>query len=385
MVRPAHRLPGALVGVHVPAPGQRLVGDPQAAGGGARGERVQLLGEQVDVRDGVGRHRGADQHRVGAERLHHLELVLGAAQVRGEALGIGRVQVAERLVEVDRQAQVRAAQPHLAGRQGRRDEVGLEDLDAVEPGRRRGRQLVLQRAGQAHGRDAMRGAASHATRPVPHRARSRLVALLDELGEVPQHPGRVRVDAGEQPRTPPRPGARPCGRRRGCGSRAPGPPAAARSRAGGRRSRRPTARRAAAPPAAAARGARPSRPAWRAPARPRPASSRASSAVVPRGPARPRTRAARSSASARALLPSTSSTVSASTPMSSRAWPRPRRPRPRRAARPGRAPRPAARREPVAEPGPVGVVADRATVRRTRRCSRRRSRPRPATARRGAR
>ena len=80
-----------------------------------------------------------------------LELALGAPQVGGEPLGVGGVEVAEGLVEVDREAQVGAAGADLGGGERRRHEVRLEDLDAVEPGRRGGVELVLQRAGDADG------------------------------------------------------------------------------------------------------------------------------------------------------------------------------------------------------------------------------------------
>ena len=54
MVGAAHDLPRPVVGVDESAPGQRLVGHPHAALGGAVGEQVQLLGDAVVVVDGVG-------------------------------------------------------------------------------------------------------------------------------------------------------------------------------------------------------------------------------------------------------------------------------------------------------------------------------------------
>ena len=76
--------PGVVVLVDVAAPGERLVGDPQPALGGALGERVQLLGGERVVVDRVGRDVRADQHRRRAELLHHVELRLRAAQVARE-------------------------------------------------------------------------------------------------------------------------------------------------------------------------------------------------------------------------------------------------------------------------------------------------------------
>ena len=63
------------------------------------------------------------------------------------------VEVPERLVEVDRQAQIVAARADLGGRPRRDHEVGFEDLHTVEAGVRRRGELVLQRAGDADGGD----------------------------------------------------------------------------------------------------------------------------------------------------------------------------------------------------------------------------------------
>jgi hypothetical protein len=46
-----HDPPRVVVVVHVAAPGERLVRDPQPAIGGALGQRAQLLGGQVVVVD----------------------------------------------------------------------------------------------------------------------------------------------------------------------------------------------------------------------------------------------------------------------------------------------------------------------------------------------
>ena len=73
--------PRVVVLADVAAPGQRLVGDLQAALVGARRERVELLGGERVVVDRVRRDVRADQDRVDAELLHDVELGLGAAQV----------------------------------------------------------------------------------------------------------------------------------------------------------------------------------------------------------------------------------------------------------------------------------------------------------------
>jgi hypothetical protein len=133
----------------VPAPGQRLVGDPQTALGCPPGQLAQLLGGQPVVVDGGLGHVRAHEQKLGAELLHQRELGLGAREVR---LGDG-LEVAKRLVEVERQAELGEPPAHLGGRQRRRDQVGLEQLDAVEAGGGRGVQLLLERAAEADGGD----------------------------------------------------------------------------------------------------------------------------------------------------------------------------------------------------------------------------------------
>ena len=141
--------PGVVVLVDVAAPGERLVGDAQAALVRSLGQRVQLLGGQVVVVDRLGRDVGADEQGVGAELLHDVELRLGAAEV-GLRHGL---EVAERLEEVDRQAELVGHAPDLGGRQRRVEQVGLEDLDAVEAGACRRGELLVERAAQADGGD----------------------------------------------------------------------------------------------------------------------------------------------------------------------------------------------------------------------------------------
>jgi hypothetical protein len=150
VVRRLHDPPRVLVVVHAAAPGERLVGDPDAVLGGPLGERVQLLGGERVVVDRVGGDARADQQPVGAQLLHHRELALRPPQVRLQPLRRDALEVAERLIQADRQPAVGRRRAHLRRRPGRGDEVGLEQLDLVEAGRRGGGQLVLQRAAQAH-------------------------------------------------------------------------------------------------------------------------------------------------------------------------------------------------------------------------------------------
>jgi hypothetical protein len=87
VVGAAHDLPRPVVGVHVPAPGQRLVRHAHAARGGPLGQGVQLLGDAAVVVDGVGGDRGADQDQVGAQRLHDGELVLARRRFAASRCG----------------------------------------------------------------------------------------------------------------------------------------------------------------------------------------------------------------------------------------------------------------------------------------------------------
>ena len=139
-------LPRVLVLADMPAPGQRLVGDHQAARRGPLGQSVEVLGGQGVVADRVRGHVGADQHGVRAQALHDVELALRPLEVGREAVGRHRLEVAEGLVELDRQAQVRRLPADPLGRERRVDQVALEDLHALESGLRDRGQLLRQRA-----------------------------------------------------------------------------------------------------------------------------------------------------------------------------------------------------------------------------------------------
>jgi hypothetical protein len=65
---------------------------------------VQLLGGQVVVDDGLVRRRRADQQGAGAELLEDVELALGPAQAGSQPARRDRLEVTERLVDVDGQA-----------------------------------------------------------------------------------------------------------------------------------------------------------------------------------------------------------------------------------------------------------------------------------------
>ena len=104
-------VPGPLVGVDMRSPGQGLVGHQQPALLRQDGGLVQLLGNLVVVVGGVRMIRRTHQDLVGAHLLHDVEFAFDSAQIRREAFGPHTVQVTERLVQVDRQAEIGAPSP----------------------------------------------------------------------------------------------------------------------------------------------------------------------------------------------------------------------------------------------------------------------------------
>ena len=146
----AHGVPGLLVGGDLGAPGERLVGDAHPVRVGPFGER-RAAGRRARSWSATasGATDGAHQDEVRAQLGMTSNLRSARRRLCGVALRVGGVEVAERLVEVDGKAELGAAGPDLGGGERRRHEVRLEDLDAVEPGRRGGGELVLQRAGDA--------------------------------------------------------------------------------------------------------------------------------------------------------------------------------------------------------------------------------------------
>ena len=97
-----------------PAPRRRSAGRARRP---ASARRVQLLGEPVGVaRRRRGRPRSTPARCRCPARAITSNLCSARRRFAASAVGVGRVEVAERLVEVDRQAEVGAAQPDLARR-----------------------------------------------------------------------------------------------------------------------------------------------------------------------------------------------------------------------------------------------------------------------------
>ena len=115
VIRGLHDAPRVRPTVDVPAPGERLVADPQASGGGALGHRAQVgRGARIIV-DGGGLHVAAHQHQIGAECGHRVELAFRAIEV-ARALRVGhRLEVAEGLEQRDGEAEVVRHPAHVRG------------------------------------------------------------------------------------------------------------------------------------------------------------------------------------------------------------------------------------------------------------------------------
>ena len=141
MLGAPHRLPGVAVIADVAAPCERLEADPHAALRRALAERMKVVGGAADAAEALRRHVGAHQQEVAAELRHQVELALGAGEVALAKLGRHALEVAERLKGDDVEAEIGGAAAHVAGRAVEREEIGLEDLDALEA--RRGDRLEL--------------------------------------------------------------------------------------------------------------------------------------------------------------------------------------------------------------------------------------------------
>ena len=145
--------PRTSVVVDESSPGEGFVRQAYAVHRSLVAEPAQLRGRHLVVVDGGGADVAADQHGVDPEALHEAELRLRPSQHVAELLVRDAFGIAERLVEVEGQAQSACQRGDLLGLLRRADQVGLEDLDAVEPGLRAGMQLLDQGAAQADRRD----------------------------------------------------------------------------------------------------------------------------------------------------------------------------------------------------------------------------------------
>ena len=145
VVGAAHDLPCVAVIVDVAAPAERLVPHAHAVLRGQIAQLAKILRHAVDAAERGGMHGRADQHQVGAQLVHQLELALGPGEGAG-ALRLGqRLEVAERLEQRDLQPVVAHHPPDLGRGEVRGEEILLEDLDPVEARARRWRPASVGR------------------------------------------------------------------------------------------------------------------------------------------------------------------------------------------------------------------------------------------------
>ena len=98
--------PRVVVRRHEPPPRQGLVRDPHPVVRGDAREHLQLLGGESVVVDRRRPDVRADEHRVDAEPVHQLELVACSLEGSGEALGGRAFDVAEGLIQVEREPEI---------------------------------------------------------------------------------------------------------------------------------------------------------------------------------------------------------------------------------------------------------------------------------------
>ena len=145
--------PGAAVVVDEPAPGQGFERHLDVVLPGEVAQPTQLVRRYLVGVDTGGRDIAADQHDADAEPLCRREGGPGAAQVVGEGVLVDALDIAQRLVQVQGQAEPPAERTDLFGAVVVGDEIGLEELHPVEAGRRAGVQLLGERPAQRYRRD----------------------------------------------------------------------------------------------------------------------------------------------------------------------------------------------------------------------------------------
>ena len=149
----ANHLPGIAVVAHVPAPGQRLVGDAQPAGRRALAELAKIGRRPVDPTQRLLGDVAADQEQIAAELLHDVELALGPGE-HLRALRLGHAfEIPERLEGDDPQAEIADHSTDVGGRAVEAQQVVFEDFDPRKPRSSNGRELLLECAAQTDGRN----------------------------------------------------------------------------------------------------------------------------------------------------------------------------------------------------------------------------------------
>jgi len=165
----------------VRAPRERLVGESAARGGRpARRASRSCAAASASSSIASGATFEHNEQRRRSELLHDVELGLGARQRARELVGRHALDVAQRLVEVDREAEAGGALPDLGGRQRHARRSGSNSSIPSKPARAAAASFLLERASSAD------RATERRTARRPYRG-TRRRRSLDERGEVAQH------------------------------------------------------------------------------------------------------------------------------------------------------------------------------------------------------
>lgn len=134
-IRVIHRIdefPRMLVRVDVAAPREHCVREDHARLRHDLREHAELIGDERIVANGVRRYVAAHENAVRAEFVHQFELAFGALDVFRKTLGRYAIEIAERLEQIDFEAEIGAHAAHVGGRAFVIEQVVFEDFDAVE-------------------------------------------------------------------------------------------------------------------------------------------------------------------------------------------------------------------------------------------------------------
>ena len=134
-------------------PGERLEGDAQAPFRRAFSEFAEISGGAVNSADRLRRNVAADQEKVAAEFLHHVELPLGAREDLGALRLEHSLEIAERLEGDRAKTEILEHPADLGGSAVERQEIVLKHLHAAELRLSDRLELLVQRAAQRYGGD----------------------------------------------------------------------------------------------------------------------------------------------------------------------------------------------------------------------------------------
>jgi len=136
VVRVLYDLPRLRPTPDVTTPGQGFVGDAQAATRGALGECSKVRGRSRRIVDRRGVDIAADEHQIGAERLHDVEFAFGAFEISRALRLRHRLEIPERLKSRNGQTELSSDPLHFGRIPVKSQKVVFEELDTVEPNRR---------------------------------------------------------------------------------------------------------------------------------------------------------------------------------------------------------------------------------------------------------